>query len=54
MFCPPLYLTGPSNNKVREFIFKSIKFVKGFVFDSSEFSDVKSWPLSFSILSSKK
>jgi hypothetical protein len=54
MFCPPLYLTGPSNNKVREFIFKSIKFVKGFVFDSSEFSDVKSWPLSFNILSSKK
>ena len=28
MFCPPLYLTGPSNNKVRELIFKSIKFVK--------------------------
>lgn len=54
MFSPPLYLTGPSNNEIRKIIFEKMNFVKGFVFESSEFADVKSWPLSFSILSSKK
>ena len=54
MFSPPLYLTGPSNNKIRKNIFSKVSFNKGFVFESSNFADVKSWPLSFSILSSKK
>jgi len=54
MFTPPLYLSGPSSKELREIIFESMKFEKGFLMDSSNFADVKSWGLSFSILSSKK
>ena len=54
MFTPPLYLSGPSSQKLREVIFESMKFEKGFLMDSANFADVKSWGLSFSILSSKK
>ena len=53
MFTPPLYLSGPSSKKLREVIFDSMEFEKGFLMDSSNFADVKSWGLSFSILSSK-
>ena len=54
MFTPPLYLSGSSSEKLREMIFKSMKFEKGFLMDSSNFADVKSWGLSFSVLSRKK
>ena len=54
MFSPPLYLTGLSYQKFRdEFDIKN-KFLKGFLMNSSNFADVSSWGLSFSILSSKK
>jgi hypothetical protein len=54
LFSPPLYLSGPSSKKIRELIFQYYDFSKGFLMDASNFADVKSWGLSFTILSSKK
>ena len=53
MFSPPLYLTGPSSKNLRKKMFEKFSFVSGFVMNSSNFADVKSWPLSFSILKNK-
>jgi hypothetical protein len=54
MFTPPLYLSGSSSKNLRKKIFENYRFEKGFIMDASNFADVKSWGLSFSILSSKK
>jgi hypothetical protein len=54
MFTPPLYLSGSSFKKVREYLLSKVTFTKGFLMDAANFADVKSWGLSFSILSSKK
>ena len=54
MFTPPLYLSGSSSTKLREKIFEKHEFQKGFIMDAANFADVKSWGLSFSILSIKK
>jgi hypothetical protein len=51
MFTPPLYLSGPSSEKLRKLLLKKYKFEKGFLMDSSNFADVKSWGLSFTVLS---
>lgn len=42
-------LTGTSFNKLRDKIEDSSEFKGGFIIDASEFADVKSWALSFSI-----
>jgi hypothetical protein len=52
-FSPPLFLTGASNKNFRKTLLQSRFFSKGFVFQSSEFADVSSWPLSFTILNFK-
>ena len=54
LFSPPLYLSGSSYSDFREKLFVKFDFVKGFIMDAANFADVKSWGLSFSILSSKK
>jgi len=54
MFSPPLYLTGPSSVKIRKKITDNYLFERGFMMDASNFADVKSWGLTFSILSVKK
>lgn len=54
MFTPPLYLSGPTSKKIRDILFNKMKFEKGFIMDSTNFADVKSWGLTFSILSIKK
>lgn len=54
MFSPPLYLTGSSFTEMRKYILDNMKFEKGFLMDAANFADVKSWGLSFSILSIKK
>jgi hypothetical protein len=54
MFTPPLYLSGSSSKGLRKFIFEILDFSKGFIMDAANFADVKSWGLSFSILSVKK
>lgn len=54
MFTPPLYLSGSSSKSLRNYIFEILDFSKGFIMDAANFADVKSWGLSFSILSVKK
>jgi hypothetical protein len=54
MFSNPSYLTGEKFKKFREVIINDYNFDGGFVMDAANFADVKSWGLTFSILSSKK
>ena len=46
--------TGVSFSKLRDKLEKTLEFKKGFILDAKEFSDVKSWALSFSIFKLKK
>jgi hypothetical protein len=50
VFSKPMYLTSPSFKKLRNKLKNSYAFRNGFMIDASEFADVKSWGLSFSIL----
>lgn len=54
MFSNPSYLTGEKFKKFRETVITDYNFDGGFVMDASNFADVKSWGLTFSILSRKK
>ena len=54
MFTPALYLCGESFEGLRNMLFDKKTFSKGFMMDASNFADVKSWGLSFTILSNKK
>lgn len=50
VFSKPMIYTAPSFINFRKFIFDGVKLTSGFVIDASNFADVKSWPLTFSIL----
>ena len=54
MFTPPLYLSGPSSKRLRDILMEGMEFEKGFLMNAANFADVKSWGLSFSILSVKE
>jgi hypothetical protein len=54
MFSKPNFATAPSFDKFRKNFMLEYDFSGGFVMDASEFADVKSWPLTFTILSFKK
>jgi len=54
MFTKPLFISGPTFDIFRKLILTQYKFEKGFLMNSSHFADVKSWGLSFSILSFQK
>jgi hypothetical protein len=54
MFTPPTYVSSESNKQISGLIFSKFNFEKGFIMDAANFADVKSWGLSFSILSGKK
>ena len=53
-FTKPSFFTYPNYEKFRKEIFKSLIYEKGFVINANEFDGVQSWPLTFSILKSKK
>jgi hypothetical protein len=53
-FTKPSLFTYPNYENFRTYVFKSLSYVKGFVINANEFNDVKSWPLTFSILSNQK
>ena len=54
MFTPPTFISSESNKLIHDLIFNEMNFKNGFIMDSANFADVKSWGLSFSILSRKK
>ena len=54
IFSPPLMLSGISFKNFREKVLSNYNFEKGFLMDASNFVDVKSWGLTFSIFSVKK
>ena len=53
-FTKPSLFTYPNYENFRIYVFKTLNYVKGFVINANEFNDVKSWPLTFSILSNQK
>jgi hypothetical protein len=53
MFTPPTYISSESNKPIYDLIFDNMNFETGFIMDAANFADVKSWGLSFSILSRK-
>jgi hypothetical protein len=54
MFSKPLFISGPTFSIFREKTLNSYNFKKGFLMNSSNFADVKSWGLTFSILQYEK
>jgi hypothetical protein len=50
VFSKPMIFTSVSFLNFRNYFSKKCEFAKGFVMESSNFADVKSWPLTFSIL----
>jgi hypothetical protein len=50
VFSKPMIYTSTSFVNFRNYFSKSCEFIKGFVMESDNFADVKSWPLTFSIL----
>jgi hypothetical protein len=53
MFTLPTYVSSESNKPIYDLIFDKMNFENGFIMDAANFADVKSWGLSFSILSRK-
>jgi hypothetical protein len=53
MFTPVTIFSGDTFKNLREKIFNSHQFEKGFLMDASNFADVSSWGLSFSIITKK-
>ena len=53
-FTKPTFYTYPNYKTLRNYVFQNLVFCGGFVMNANEFNDVKSWPLTFSILKVNK
>lgn len=54
IFSPLTWISGSSSQTFRKLFFDEYSFSGGYIMDSSNFADVSSWALSFSIFSNKK
>ena len=54
MFSKPMFMTSSGFSVFREKVLKKYQFSGGFIMDSCNFADVKSWGLSFTIWKNKK
>jgi hypothetical protein len=54
VFSPPLMYSGIDFKMFREKVLNKYEFKGGFIMNSSQFADVKSWGLTFSVLKVKK
>ena len=54
MFSKPMFMTSSGFSVFREKVLKKYEFSRGFIMDSCNFADVKSWGLSFTIWKNKK
>ena len=53
IFSPTIFMSGSAFKNFRNFLNDNVNFKKGFLMDSANFADVKSWALSFTILTNK-
>ena len=53
IFSKPLFMSGSSYKEFRTFLMSDFEYQNGFLMDSTEFSDVESWGLSFTIWGKK-
>ena len=50
IFCPTLFLTGPSYKSFRKYFLNDFEYISGFLFQASHFTDVASnWGVGFTI-----
>ena len=53
LFSPPGFLASGSNKEFRKYFLPKFNYKNGFIMDSSNFADVQSWGLSFTIFDSQ-
>ena len=53
VFSPPLMYSGIDFKIFRDKVLSKYTFKGGFIMDSAQFADVKSWGLTFSVLSNQ-
>jgi hypothetical protein len=54
IFSPTIFMSGSAFKNFRKFLNHNVNFGRGFLMDSANFADVKSWALSFTIFTNKQ